>query len=125
VAGCCLPIFFLWCRPRVLPLKKSKSKLWVKWIGAAFGVLFLLLAAEAVSAAPCDIKPAAPAIIRHDLDASYCELCGTGYVTIVIANPYEGSDMTGMTVQEDLRSSGLTFDSPASAERCSDRQRSQ
>jgi len=97
-----------------MPLKKTNSRLWAAWIGAAFGAIFLLLATEVASAAPCDIKPAAPAIIRHDLDASYCELCGTGYVTIVIANPYEGSDMTGMTVQEDLRSSGLTFDSPAS-----------
>ncbi len=113
-AGCCLPVFFLWCRPRVLPLKKTNSSLRAAWIGAAFGALALLLATEVASAAPCDIKPAAPAIIRHNLGASYCELCGTGYVTIVIANPYEGSDMTGMTVQEDLRSSGLTFDSPAS-----------
>jgi uncharacterized repeat protein (TIGR01451 family)/fimbrial isopeptide formation D2 family protein len=95
-------------------LKKPKSKLWAAWISAAFGVLALLLAAEVASAAPCDIKPATPAIIRHDLGASYCELCGTGYVTIVIANPYEGADMINMTVEEDLRSSGLTFDSTAS-----------
>ncbi len=94
-------------------LKKTKSKLCATWIRAAFGVLALLLAAEVASAAPCDIKSATP-IIMHDLDASYCELCGTGYVTIVIANPYEGSDMTGMTVEEDLRSSGLTFDSSVS-----------
>ena len=114
-AGCCLPGFFLWCRPRVLPLKKSKSKLWAAWIGAAFGALFLLLAAEAVSAAPCDITSGAP-LIRHDLTASpstsnsYCELCGTGYITIIISNPYdEDTDMTNMTVKENLGSSGLTY----------------
>jgi len=94
-------------------LKKTKSKLWAAWISAAFGVLALLLAAEVASAAPCDIKPATPAIIRHDLGASYCELCGYGYITIVISNPYEGADMTSMTVVEDLSSSGLTFDSTA------------
>ena len=114
-AVCCLPVFFLWCRPRVLPLKKSKSKLRVKWIGAVFGALFLLLAAEAVSAAPCDIKPAAPAIIRHNLGASYCELCSYGYITVVISNPYEGADMTNMTIVENLRTSGLTFDYTAPA----------
>ena len=114
-AGCCLPVFFLWCRPRVLPLKKSKSKLRVKWIGAVFGALFLLLAAEAVLAAPCDITSGAP-LIRHDLTAapstsnSYCELCGTGYITIVISNPYdEDTDMTSMTVEENLGTSGLTY----------------
>ncbi len=112
-SSCCLPVFFLRCWSRVILPKKTRSKLWGAWIGAAFGALALLLFAESVLAAPCD-KPATPAIIRHDLTASYCELCGTGYVTIVIANPYEGSDMTGMTVEEDLRSSGLTFDSAAS-----------
>ncbi|MBW2582817.1 MAG: hypothetical protein JRE36_04390, partial [Deltaproteobacteria bacterium] len=114
-AGCCLPVFFLWCRSHVLPLKKSKSKLWVEWIGAAFGALFLLLAAEAVSAAPCDIKPATPAIIRHNLGASYCELCSYGYITVVISNPYEGADMTNMTVVENIGTSGLTFNSTAPA----------
>ena len=114
-AVCCLPIFFLWCRPRVLPLKKSKSKLRVKWIGAAFGALFLLLAAEAASAAPCDITSGAP-LIRHDLTASpsasnsYCELCGTGYITVIISNPYDkDTDMTNMTVEENLGTSGLTY----------------
>ena len=113
-AGCCLPVFFLRCWARAMLLKKTKPKLWAAWIVAAFGVLTLLLAAGAASAAPCDVKNNTPPFIRHDLTDSYCELCGTGYVTIVIANPYEGSDMTGMTVEEDLRSSGLTFDSAAS-----------
>ena len=63
--------------------------------------LILFLSADAVFAAPCDIRPAAPAIIRHDLSNSYCELCGYGYVTIVITNPYEGAEMTDMTVVEE------------------------
>jgi uncharacterized repeat protein (TIGR01451 family)/fimbrial isopeptide formation D2 family protein len=66
-------------------------------------------------AAPCDIKSGAPAFIRNDLGVSYCELCGYGYVTIVITNPYEGADMTNMTVTEDLTGSGLAYDESAPA----------
>ena len=96
-------------------LKKTKSKLWAALISAAFGVLALLLAAEVASAAPCDITAGAP-FIRHDLTASpstsnsYCELCGTGYITVIIYNPYDlDTSMTNMTVEEDLISSGLTY----------------
>ncbi len=92
-----------------MPLKKIKSIRWADRIWAAFSALVLLLAADTAFAAPCDIRPAAPAIIRHDLSTSYCELCSYGYVTIVITNPYEGADMTGMTVVENLVNPGLTF----------------
>lgn len=70
-------------------------------------------------AAPCDLKSSPPAFIRHDLtgtpSVSYCELCGYGYVTIVVSNTYTGTvpdvtDMINMTVVEDLRTSGLTFE---------------
>jgi uncharacterized repeat protein (TIGR01451 family)/fimbrial isopeptide formation D2 family protein len=91
-------------------LKETKPKLWAAWIAAVFGVLALLLAAQAALAAPCDVKNNAPPIIRHDLASSYCELCTYGYVTIVISNPYEGADMTNMAVEENLRASGLTYD---------------
>ena len=94
-------------------LKKTQSKRWAAWIGAAFGLFALFLAPKAASAAPCDIRPNSPAFIRHDLTNSYCELCGYGYVSIIISNPYEGVDMTGMTVVEDLGSSGLTYDPTA------------
>ncbi len=60
-------------------------------------------------AAPCDIKPGTPDIVRHDLSASYCELCSYGYITIVVSNPYEGADMTNMMVVENLGASGLTY----------------
>ena len=85
-----------------MPHKKSKSNLWGVLICACLSALFLLLAAGAVSAAPCDIKPGSPSFIRHDLTDSYCELCGYGYVTIIIANPYEETDISDMTVVEDL-----------------------
>jgi uncharacterized repeat protein (TIGR01451 family)/fimbrial isopeptide formation D2 family protein len=74
--------------------------------------------------APCDTKPGAPQLIQHNITASaatsvsYCELCGYGYVTIIVSNPYLGTgasstDMISMTVVENLRSSGLTYDSSA------------
>jgi len=113
ISNCDRPLsscLFLRCWSRVVLLKKTKPKLWAAWIAAAFGALALLLAAQAASAAPCDIKPATPPIVRHDLVSSYCELCSYGYVTIVISNPYEGADMTNMTVEENLRASGLTYD---------------
>jgi large repetitive protein len=75
----------------------------------ALGAVALILMVQAASAAPCDLKNNAPAFIRHYLTDSYCELCSYGYITVIISNPYERVDMTGMTVAEDLRSSGLTF----------------
>ncbi|MDJ0818387.1 MAG: hypothetical protein QNJ58_19420, partial [Desulfobacterales bacterium] len=99
-----------------MPRKKTNSRRRAAWIGTVIGALFLLLAAEGVSAAPCDITSSAP-LIRHDLSASpstsnsYCELCGTGYITVVISNPYDDdTDMTDMTLVADLQNSGLTFD---------------
>lgn len=75
----------------------------------------LFLAVGLAFAAPCDIKNNAPSFIAHDLsgNASYTELCGYGYVTVVIANPHAGATMTGMTVTENLGSSGLTYDPTA------------
>ncbi len=105
--------FFLRCRSRVMPLRKTKLKSWAAWIGAAFGMLGLLLAAETASAAPCDVKNNAPPSIRHDLTDSYCELCRYGYITIAVANPYDAAHMTAMTVVENLGSSGLTCDPTA------------
>jgi uncharacterized repeat protein (TIGR01451 family)/fimbrial isopeptide formation D2 family protein len=84
-----------------------------------FITIGLLLPAVNALAAPCDIKNSTPPFIDHDLtnnaatSASYCELCGYGYVTIVITNPYEGADMINMSVVEDLGSSGLVYDPTA------------
>jgi uncharacterized repeat protein (TIGR01451 family) len=76
-------------------------------------MLSLLSTAGTASAAPCDLKNNPPAFVRHDLTTSYCELCGYGYITIIVSNPYEGVDMTSMTVVENLNTSGLTFDPTA------------
>jgi hypothetical protein len=105
--------FFLRCKSRVMPLKRTGLRRWAAWIDAAFGWPDLLLVAEAASAASCDVKNRPPPFIRHDLSASYCELRGCGYVTVVISNPYEGVDMASMTVVEDPGGSGLTCDPTA------------
>jgi uncharacterized repeat protein (TIGR01451 family) len=100
-------------------ISKNRIKL-----AAAVLVVGLLLFSAAVQAAPCDIKPGAAPFIQHDLSNSYCELCGYGYITIVVTNPYAftrnrpspdipGATMTAMTVEENLGISGLSFASGA------------
>ncbi len=84
---------------------------------AAAAAAVLLLAVN-LQAAPCDVK-SGYAFVRHDLSSSYCELCGYGYITVVIANPYRytpvpgpdipGATMTAMELTVNLGSSGLVF----------------
>lgn len=93
----------------------------IKKLIKVMAALMLIFPVGYAIAAPCDLKPSSPLFIRHDLTAnsatsvSYCELCGYGYVTIIITNPYVGSpaldvtNMVGMTVVENLQSSGLTY----------------
>jgi uncharacterized repeat protein (TIGR01451 family)/fimbrial isopeptide formation D2 family protein len=87
-----------------------------KWVVSA---LILIFSVGYALAAPCDVKNSPPPFLRHDLTASpttsvsYCELCGYGYVTIILSNPYIGADMTNMTVVENLRTSGLTYEPTA------------
>jgi len=95
-------------------LKKNGFNRLAAWIVRAFSLLALVVLADTAFSAPCDIPMGAPAaVIRHDLSSSYCELCGYGYVTIVIANRYEDADIYNMRIVEDLLASGLTFDSTA------------
>ena len=89
-------------------------------IKTCFIALGLLLLAESALAAPCDLKGGSPPpFIEHDLTSnvststSYCELCGYGYVTILVNNPYSGARMINMSVTEDLGSSGLVYDPTA------------
>jgi hypothetical protein len=69
-------------------LKKTMPKNWIPLFLAAFGILLFFSAAKVVSAAPCDLKSSPPPFIRHDMGSSYCELCGYGYITVEITNPY-------------------------------------
>ena len=95
--------------------QRAHSKL-IDWAGLSRLIKWVALAlALSASAGPvwaqaqCNIKPNPPARIQHDLAASYCELCGFGYVSIVIANPFQGATMINMGVVENLGSSGLTY----------------
>ncbi len=108
-------------------LRKSVSKISNRLLVAAFWLLALVLVAEAVLAAPCDIKPSPRPFVQHDLSNSYCELCGYGYITVVVSNPYRytpdpfdpfapdipGATMTDMLLVEELGSSGLRYEPSA------------
>jgi uncharacterized repeat protein (TIGR01451 family)/fimbrial isopeptide formation D2 family protein len=69
-----------------------------------------LLGPAAVSAAPvtigCNNAPFAN-VISHNLASSYCELCGTGMVSILLTNP-SNTTLENLTVTENLGTSGLT-----------------
>ena len=84
----------------------------IKKLIKVMAALMLIFQGNYAIAAPCDIKNSAPPFIQHDLTPaiSWCELCGYGYVTIVINNTYVGANMINMTVVENLRTSGLTFE---------------
>ena len=93
----------------------TPSKL-IDWAGLSRQIRLLALAlalstgaGQALAQAQCSVKNNAPARIQHDMGDSYCELCGYGYVTVVITNPFRGATMIGMRVVENLGSSGLTF----------------
>jgi uncharacterized repeat protein (TIGR01451 family)/fimbrial isopeptide formation D2 family protein len=67
----------------------------------------------------CDLDSNPPPFLAHDLTAnvatsvSYCELCGYGYVTFEVANPFKDAWMTNLRVVVDLGSSGLVYDASA------------
>ena len=76
----------------------------MRFITAACIVFTVLAAIGTAMASPCDTTAGA-ALVRHDLTASpatsssYCELCGIGYITIIVSNPFDRhTDMTDMTV---------------------------
>ena len=82
---------------------------------AIYIILTLLFSLGVALAAPCDVTSATD-FIEHDLTLSpatsnsYCELCGTGYVELIISNTFdEDTTMTNMTVVENLGDSGLTY----------------
>ena len=95
--------------------QRARSKL-IDWAGLSRQIKLLALAlvlsagaGQAWAQAQCNLKNNAPALIQHDLTASYCELCGFGYVSVVVTNPYQGATMVGMGVVENLGASGLTY----------------
>jgi large repetitive protein len=81
-----------------------------KLVVAAFVLVF---PAGYAFAAPCDIKNTPPIFIQHNQTASHCELCGYGYVTLIVSAPCVGASMSSMTVVENLRTSGLSCASGA------------
>jgi large repetitive protein len=48
--------------------------------------------------------------ITHQLNVSFCELCGVGQVTVRFSYPGNGNpDLTNLVIAEDLGASGLTY----------------
>ena len=76
-------------------------------IGALLGLLLFVPMSD-VFAATCSDNPAILNVISHDLSGSYCELCGSGPVRIVLTNEAD-QPLTNVTVTEDLGSSGLEY----------------
>ncbi len=92
-----------------------------------FGIalFFLLLSAGFALAGSCTLKSSFSFVnFNTSSDYSYCELCGYGYVTVNIRNPYSyfidpdpvvapvpGATMSDMVLTIDLGSSGLSYTS--------------
>ncbi|MBN2428043.1 MAG: DUF11 domain-containing protein [Deltaproteobacteria bacterium] len=114
-------------QPRRLLQFFARGLAWVHLFSLLAGFSGILLLAQTVQAAPCDTKSGF-SFVRHDLSESYCELCGYGYITVVISNPYSytydttppftdppipGATITNMVLVENLGSSGLVYDPTA------------
>ncbi len=90
-------------------------------LGGRIQILLLGLAALLISASGASAQTAPPGcpvalesanIVQHDFSFSYCELCETGRVRIVLENPFGppgNLDFAGLVVTEDLQASGLTY----------------
>ncbi len=76
----------------------------VLWVSAALA-LFLPGAARA----GCATDPATFGPILSYSSSSYCELCGTGNIHIVLTNPDNSQPLTNLQVIEDLSGSGLEY----------------
>ncbi len=83
----------------------------MRYTKIALLALLPLLFSATLPAAPvtisCNDAPFAN-VISHDLAFSYCELCGTGQVSILLTNP-SNVTLDNMIVTENLGSSGLTY----------------
>jgi len=98
--------------------RETKSHKRIRYLrhGVFQMVLVVLLwstQANAQSIPPnCPANLATADIIEHDFSVSFCELCDTGTVRVVIENRYDASDdvdFSEIVVTEDLLLSGLTY----------------
>ena len=82
---------------------------------AGLALASLLLPAGRASAqipGDCQSELNAANLVDNDFGASFCELCSTGTIRIVVQNSIDSSDDIGLSrlvVTEDLQSSGLTY----------------
>ena len=64
-------------------------------------------------AADCTLDSFPDPLVSNDVSVSFCELCGYGYVTFDVANPFESAWMANLSVTVDLGASGLVYDATA------------
>ena len=76
-------------------------------IGVLLGLL-LFVPINSAFAATCSDDPSTLNVISHDLSGSYCELCGSGQIRIVLTNEAD-QPLTNVTVVENLGASGLEY----------------
>ena len=79
---------------------------------ALFTVLCSTEAAAQAIPPSCPSNLGTVSIIDHNFTVSYCELCGTGTVTLEIENPYrrvDDADFSDIVITENLAASGLTY----------------
>ena len=82
-------------------------------LARVFTAVFMLLGfAEAVYAF-CTLDNNPAPFISNDTSTSYCELCGYGYVTFEVANPFRTANLTNVQVVVNLGSSGLVYEPTA------------
>ncbi len=72
-------------------------------------VVFAILLPLDAALAVCTPSLSSNSYIQHDLTNSYCELCGIGQVHILVTNPRDSDDLSGIVVTENLGTSGLTY----------------
>ncbi|MGD8594891.1 MAG: hypothetical protein PVF82_18840, partial [Gammaproteobacteria bacterium] len=74
---------------------------------AGFAIVLFFLPLQAVLAACPTLNPS----ITHRTSVSYCELCGTGQITIRFTYPSNSNDpdLTNLVMTENLGASGLTY----------------
>ncbi|MDO8988390.1 MAG: isopeptide-forming domain-containing fimbrial protein [Sideroxyarcus sp.] len=73
---------------------------------ALLALVFPAAATAALVTTGCNDAPFSN-VISHNLTFSYCELCGTGQVSILVANP-SNEVLENLSITENLGASGLT-----------------
>ncbi|MBT8077222.1 MAG: hypothetical protein KJO31_01540, partial [Gammaproteobacteria bacterium] len=105
--------------PAMIGISNSKRRdSWLPRVFSCGSTLLVALLLLVSGTAVAQVPPTCPAdldtanIIEHDFTVSFCELCDTGTVRMIIRNPYEeddDADFSDIVITENLAASGLTY----------------